>query len=74
MNNDVPWWLALIVSWLPFLVLIGAALWMISTLRATLRTRDGRSLADVMSDHTHEMRRANDLRKEAIDAHRQTNA
>jgi hypothetical protein len=72
MNNDVPWWVSLIVAWLPFLVLIGTALWMIATLRATLRTRDGRSLADVMADHAREMQRANDQLRELIDVQRRS--
>jgi hypothetical protein len=71
MSNDVPWWVTVIVAWLPFLVLVGTALWMIATLRATLRTRDGRSLADVMSHHAQEMQRANDLLRDAIEAQRQ---
>ena len=72
MNNDVPWWVALIVSWAPFLVLIGTALWMGATLRATLRTRDGRSLAQVVDDHAREMQRANDQLKEIIEAQRRS--
>ena len=70
MNNDVPWWVALIVSWAPFLALIGTALWMGATLRTTLRTRDGRSLAQVVDDHAREMQRANDQLKEIIEAQR----
>ena len=72
MNNDVPWWVSLIVAWLPFLVLIGTALWMGATLRATLRTRDGRSLAQVVDDHARELQRANDQLKEIVEAQRRS--
>jgi hypothetical protein len=68
--NEVPWWLAFIVSWLPFLILIAMAAWMTVTLRRGLRTRDGRSLAQVVDDHAREMQRANDLLRDAIEAQR----
>jgi hypothetical protein len=64
-NNDVPWWVSLIVSWLPFLVLIWAALSVSRAIRKVGRTQDGRSLAQVMDDHARELRRANDLLQEA---------
>jgi hypothetical protein len=66
MNNDVPWWVSVILAWLPFIVLVGSATWMIATLRAALHTPDGRSLAKVIDDYVHEMQRANDLKREAI--------
>ena len=72
MSNDVPWWVSLIVSWLPFLVVVGIALWMIATLRATLRTRDGRSLAQAVDDHAREMQRANDQLQELIEMQRRS--
>jgi len=68
MNNDVPWWVSLIVAWLPFLVLVGTALWMIATLRKVLRTPDGRSLAQAVDEHARELRRANDLLATALAA------
>ena len=70
MNNDLPWYVSLIVSWLPFLVLIWAALSVARAIRRVARTPDGRSLAQVMDDHAREMRRANDLLQEAIAARR----
>jgi hypothetical protein len=72
MSNDVPWWVSLIVSWLPFLVVVGMARWMIATLRATLRTRDGRSLAEVVDEHAREMQRTNDQLKELIEMQRRS--
>jgi Flp pilus assembly protein TadB len=66
--NDVPWYVSLIMSWLPFLVLIGTAVWMILTFRAALRTKDRRSLADVVDGYARELRRSNDLFAEAINS------
>ncbi len=68
--NDVPWWASLIVSWLPFLILIGTAIWMTVTLHRALCTRDGRSLAQVVDEHAREMPRRTDQLKEAIEAQR----
>ena len=68
--NEVPWWVSLIVAWLPFLVLIGAVVWMTVTLRRGLRTRDGRSLAQVADEHARDMERAIVLLKDGIEAQR----
>ena len=64
--EDVPWFVSLIVAWLPFVFLIGLAIWITATIRGTLRTQDGRSLAQAIDDHTREMRRSNDLLQQAI--------
>lgn len=68
--NEVPWWASLIVAWLPFLVLIGAVVWLTITLRWGLHTRDGRSLAQVADKHAREIERANILLQDAIEAQR----
>ena len=70
MNNDVPWYVSLILSWLPFLMLIGVGLWMPLTIRAALRTRDGRSVAQTLDELARELRRSNDLRVEASEGQR----
>jgi len=64
--DEVPWWASLIMSWLPFLFLLGLAIWITRSIRATLRTADGRSLAQAVDDHARELRRANELFEEAI--------
>jgi hypothetical protein len=64
--SGLPWWVSLILAWLPFLVLVGTCLWMIATLRAAFHTRDGRSFAQVIDDHTREMRRTTDLIRETV--------
>jgi hypothetical protein len=64
--DEVPWYVSLIVAWLPFMFLIGLGIWITRAVRATLRTKDGRSLAQAFDAHARELRRSNDLFKEAI--------
>ena len=66
MDNDVPWWVSVIIAWLPFIVLVGSATWMIRTLRRALHTSDGRSVAEVIDNYVRELQRANDLKRDAI--------
>jgi hypothetical protein len=67
MNNDVPWYVSLILSWLPFLILVGIMIWAGRTVRGALRTKDGRSVAQAIDDHAGELRRANELLKDTIE-------
>jgi hypothetical protein len=69
--NEVPWYISLIVSWLPFLFLIGMWVWITRAITSTLRTKDGRALAQVLDEHVRELRRQNDLLAEAIKGQRQ---
>ncbi len=66
MNSDVPWYVSLILSWLPFLILIGSVVWATLTVRAALRTKDRRTLAEAVDGYARELRRANDLFADAI--------
>jgi hypothetical protein len=70
MNNEVPWYVSLIMAWLPFLMLIGVGLWMSLTIRTALRTRDGRSVAQTLDDLARGLRRSNDLLTEASEGQR----
>jgi Flp pilus assembly protein TadB len=63
--NDVPWYVSLIVAWLPFLILIGLVVWMTLTLRTALRTKDRRSLAEAVDGYARELRRSNDRLEQA---------
>jgi hypothetical protein len=65
MNNDVPWYVSLIVSFLPLVLFCGAVLWHGRQVRKSMTTSDGRSLAQVFDDIAQEMRRANDLRSDS---------
>jgi hypothetical protein len=67
MSNDIPWQVSLIMSWLPFLVLVGMVVWMTLTIRAALRTKDRRSLAEAVDGYARELRRANDLFEQALE-------
>jgi hypothetical protein len=67
MTNDVPWYASFIASWLPYLTLVGLMIWAGRAIRGALRTKDGRSVAQAIDDHARELRRANELLKEAIE-------
>ena len=68
--EEVPWYVSYIISWLPFLFLIGLVIWITRTIRATLRTTDGRPLAQDVDDHAREMRRLNELLEQAVKGQR----
>jgi hypothetical protein len=57
------WVLSLIISWLPFFMIIGMAWYVGRQVRRGLVTKDGRSLAEVMAELTSEIRRQNDQQK-----------
>lgn len=62
MGNDVPWYVSLIVSFLPLVLGCGAVAWHGRQIRRSMTTKDGRSLAQVFDNLTQEIKRANDLR------------
>jgi hypothetical protein len=68
MSDDVPWYVSLTLSWLPFLVLIGTAVWVTLTLRGALRTKDRRTLAEAVDGYARELRRSNELFEQAFKA------
>jgi len=63
MSNDVPWYVSLIVSFLPLAMACGAIVWHGRQIRRSMTTRDGRSLAQVFDNLAQEVKRANDLRE-----------
>ncbi len=63
MSNDVPWYISLIVSFLPLVLGCGAIVWHGRQVRQSMTTRDGRSLAQVFDSLAQEVKRANDLRE-----------
>jgi hypothetical protein len=63
MSNDVPWYVSLIVAWLPLVIPCAAILWHSRQIRRSMTTRDGRSLAQVFDNLAQEVKRANDLRE-----------
>ena len=63
MSNDVPWYVSLIVSFLPLVFACGAIMWHGRQIRRSMTTRDGRSLAQIFDNLAQEVKRANDLRE-----------
>jgi hypothetical protein len=63
MNNQVPWYVSLIVAFLPFFMFFVAAIWHGRQIRKALTTQDGRSLAQVFDEFAREVRRFNDARE-----------
>jgi hypothetical protein len=63
MNNEVPWYVSLIVSFLPLVLACGSIVWHGRQIRRSMTTRDGRSLAQVFDNLAQELKRTNDLRE-----------
>ena len=63
MSNDVPWYVSLIVSFLPLVLACGAIMWHGRQIGRSMTTRDGRSLAQIFDNLAQEVKRANDLRE-----------
>ena len=47
-NMPTPWWLTLIIAWLPFVFTLGTYLYAVDRIRRALSTKDGRTVADVV--------------------------
>ncbi|WP_315780451.1 MULTISPECIES: hypothetical protein [unclassified Bradyrhizobium] len=62
MSDDVPWYVSLIIAWLPLIMFVSAVVWSTRRLRTSLMTDDGRSLVQVVGDVAEEMKRVNDRR------------
>jgi cell division protease FtsH len=59
-QDNVPWFVSLLVSWLPFLMTIALWVWAIRAIGGALRTADGRSIGQVIDEHGSELRKSND--------------
>jgi len=59
--DEVPWFVSLVVAWLPFIVLIWAWVWIGRKIRWCLSSSDGRSAGQLIDEHTRELRRTNDI-------------
>lgn len=68
--EEVPWFVSLIVSWLPFIVLVLLFVWtgrrVGRAVESSMRASDGRPVGQVLDDHLREMRRQNDLLEQAL--------
>ena len=47
-NMPTPWWLTLIIAWLPFVFTLGTYLYAVDRIRGALSTKDSRTVADVV--------------------------
>jgi hypothetical protein len=68
--EEIPWYVSLIVSWLPFLALLALASWIGRKIRKALRADDGRSVGQVIDDLGREARRTNELLQQMVHDHR----
>jgi cell division protease FtsH len=59
-EDNVPWFISLLVSWLPYLMTIAFYVWAIRVIGRTLKTADGRSVGQVIDEHGSELRKSND--------------
>jgi hypothetical protein len=71
--SEVPWYVSLIISWLPFLVIVGALMWTgLTSSRATrvladkLTTPEGTSFAQLIEQCGRELKRSNDLSEQTV--------
>jgi len=65
-HDNIPWYVSLIISWLPFIVWYVMTVWITRVLRGSLRTKDGRPLAQIVDDYAREVKRSNDLFEKAL--------
>jgi hypothetical protein len=65
-HDNIPWYVSLILSWLPFLFWIALTAGIAHLVRNTLRTKDGRTLAQIVDEYARELKRSNDLFEEAL--------
>src|SRR5262249_26939887 len=58
--ENVPWFVSLLVSWLPFLLTLALWIWAVRMISRALRTPDGRSIGQVVDECGSELRKSND--------------
>jgi len=58
-QDNVPWFVSLVVAWLPFLLTLGLWVWAVRMISRALRTPDGRSIGQVVDECGSELRKAN---------------
>ena len=59
-QDNLPWFVSLLVSWLPFLLTIALWIWSVRMISRALRTPDGRSIGQVVDECGSELRKSND--------------
>jgi cell division protease FtsH len=59
-QDNVPWFVSLVVAWLPFLFTLAVWIWAVRMIGRALRTPDGRSISQVVDECGSELRKLND--------------
>jgi cell division protease FtsH len=59
-QDNAPWFVSLIVAWLPFFLTIALWIWSVRTISRALTTRDGRSVGQVVDECGSELRKSKD--------------
>lgn len=67
--EQVPWYVSLIISWLPFLFMSALWYWIIRTINRSLRTSDGRSVGQVIDAVGAELKKSNDKLEKLLKDH-----
>jgi hypothetical protein len=65
MEPQFPWYVSLIISWLPFIFMSALWYWIIRTINGSLRASSGHSVGQVIEDVGAELKRSNE-RLEAL--------
>jgi cell division protease FtsH len=59
-QDNTPWFISLLVAWLPFLFTMAVWTWSVRMISGALRTSDGRSIGQVVDECGSELRKSND--------------
>jgi cell division protease FtsH len=70
-QDNVPWFVSLLVSWVPFLFTIALWIWSVRMISRALRTPDGRSIGQVVDEYGSELRKSNDRLEQLLNNSRQ---
>src|SRR5215813_7750780 len=70
-QDNVPWFVSLLVSWVPFLLTIALWIWSVRMISRALRTPDGRSIGQVVDECSSELRKSNDRLEQLLNSFRQ---
>ncbi len=70
MHEEVPWYVSLMISWLPFAFMCALWYWIIRTIKLSLKTTDGRSVGQVIDDVGAELKKSNDRLEKILSDHR----
>jgi cell division protease FtsH len=70
-QDNVPWFVSLLVAWLPFVMTLTLWIWAVRVISRALRTPDGRSIGQVVDECASELRKSNDRLEQLLNNFRQ---